>query len=126
MTIEIHLSHEPLAMDDILAPGAGAVMRFTGVVRPLENDCPISALVYEGYEPMAARVIQDIIATLGESHPADHVRVQHRLGHIPVGEAAIIVEVASKHRGPAIEIISKFMDQLKLEVPIWKTRAIAQ
>lgn len=126
MTIDIHLSHEPLTMDAISYPGAGAVMRFTGVVRPNEHNHPISALVYEGYETMAVRVMRDIIGTLGETHPADHVRVQHRLGQIPVGEAAIIIEVASKHRGPAIAIISNFMDQLKLDVPIWKTRTIAQ
>lgn len=123
--IDVQICHEVLCMAPMAYPEAGAVMRFTGVVRPVENEVTISALIYEGYEPMARHVMNQILENLATSHPVDHVRVQHRLGIIPVGEAAIIIEAASKHRGASLGLISAFMDQLKQDVPIWKVRAIS-
>jgi molybdopterin synthase catalytic subunit len=52
--------------------------------------------------------------------PITRARVVHRLGEVPVGEASVVVVVASAHRGPAFDACRFLMDRLKNEVPIWK------
>ena len=57
-------------------------------------------------------------------HPCLAAKVIHRLGVVPVGETAIYVGVAAKHRGEAFALLAEFMDRLKQDVPIWKRRAL--
>ncbi len=102
-------------------PDIGALATFTGLVRGSENDQPISALVYEAYQPMAETVMHRLLTELAAAHPCHSVFVQHRIGIIPVGEAAIHIAVQAKHRAPAFALLAAFMDRLKQDVPIWKT-----
>jgi molybdopterin synthase catalytic subunit len=102
-------------------PGVGALATFTGTVRGSENDQPISALVYEAYQPMAETVMHRLLTELATDHPCHSVFVQHRIGVIRVGEAAIHIAVQAKHRAPAFALLAAFMDRLKQDVPIWKT-----
>ncbi|CAM3180681.1 molybdopterin synthase catalytic subunit [Rariglobus hedericola] len=101
--------------------GVGALATFTGTVRGSENDQPISALVYEAYQPMAETVMHRLLTELAATHPCHFVFVQHRTGTVPVGEAAIHIAVQAKHRAPAFALLAAFMDRLKQDVPIWKT-----
>jgi molybdopterin synthase catalytic subunit len=104
--------------------GVGAVATFTGTVRGSENDHPISALVYEAYQPMAETITHRILTELAAEHPCHSVFVQHRTGTVPVGEAAIHIAVQAKHRAPAFALLAAFMDRLKQDVPIWKTDTV--
>ncbi len=124
MIIEVLITDNPLALPDKEHVPSGAIARFTGIVRPEEDGAQISALLYEAYEPMATQTIQHILTTLHREHGFDAARVHHRLGTIPVGEAAIIIEVTSKHRAAAFAVVSEFMDRLKIDVPIWKVEAV--
>ncbi len=102
-------------------PRVGALAEFTGTVRGEENDQPISALVYEAYQPMAETVMHRLLSELAKAHQCLAVRVQHRTGIIRVGDAAIHIAVQAKHRAPAFALLAAFMDRLKQDVPIWKT-----
>ena len=104
--------------------GCGAVAEFWGIVRGEENGESITALEYEAYRPMAERQMQRIIGELLAEYPCEAVRVIHRIGVIPVGEAAIAVRVASRHRHASFSFLARFMDRLKQDVPIWKVRAL--
>ncbi|MBC8040535.1 MAG: molybdenum cofactor biosynthesis protein MoaE [Opitutaceae bacterium] len=106
-------------------PDTGALATFTGLVRGSENDQPISALVYEAYQPMAETVTHRILTELSLTHPCHSVLVQHRIGTVPVGSAAIHITVQAKHRAPAFALLAAFMDRLKQDVPIWKTDTVA-
>jgi len=44
----------------------------------------------------------------------------HRLGHLDIGEASIVIVVTSAHRKPAFEACHYAIDRLKKIVPIWK------
>ena len=127
MSLTIQLGPDPIP-DSLPAPfagpGVGAVAEFRGLVRGEENGAPISALVYEAYQPMAEREITRILDALVTAHPCHAVHVRHRLGRIPVGETAIYVGVASRHRAEAFAVLAGFMDRLKQDVPIWKTDAL--
>lgn len=130
MEIEIQLTREPIPEKIFPAAGwssatAGAWVEFRGVVRGEENGQNISALEYEAYAPMAEREIHRLLTEISAVHPCLAARVIHRVGVVPVGEAAIYIGVAGKHRAEAIALLAAFMDRLKQDVPIWKRRALA-
>jgi molybdopterin molybdotransferase len=127
MEIEVQLTGLPIA-EKISTPrpaAHGAWLEFRGVVRGEENGQIISALEYEAYPEMAEREIRRILELLAARHPCLAATVIHRIGIIPVGDAAIYVGIASRHRAEAIALLGEFMDRLKQDVPIWKRRAIA-
>ena len=126
MEIVIQLTRSPIA-GKIYPPAggaAGAWLEFRGVVRGEENGQPIAALEYEAYPEMAEREIRRLLEDISARHPCLAARVIHRVGIVPVGEAAIYVGVAAKHRAEGIALLGEFMDRLKKDVPIWKRRAI--
>jgi len=129
MHIEVHLTREAIHRTDRFTASKsggvdGAWAEFTGLVRGEENGQPIQGLEYEAYESMAPKVIRAILMTLGHRHRCTIACVIHRLGVIPVGEAAIWVGVAARHRREAFALLTGFMDELKQDVPIWKRRAL--
>jgi molybdopterin molybdotransferase len=127
MEIEIQLTQEPIA--EMISPPpqfgvAGTWLEFRGVVRGEENGQKIIALEYEAYPEMAGREIRRLLQEISARHPCFAAKVIHRIGVIPVGDAAIYVGVASPHRGEAIALLAEFMDRLKQDVPIWKRRGL--
>jgi molybdopterin molybdotransferase len=129
MEIEIQLTKERIPehvppMPRWPSARTGAWLEFRGVVRGEENGQPISALEYEAYPEMAGREIRRLLGEISVRHPCLAAKVIHRIGMIPVGEAAIYVGVAAAHRGEAIALLAEFMDKLKQDVPIWKRRAL--
>ena len=124
MKIEIHITPQRIAPENSpTAAGIGAVAEFSGLVRGEENGSTIAALEYEAYSPMAEQVMRAIITELSQRHPCLSVRVTHRIGIVPVGEAAIHMLVAARHRAEAFAMLTEFMNRLKQDVPIWKRRA---
>jgi molybdopterin molybdotransferase len=126
MEIEVQLTGSPIA-ERISPPrlaAHGAWLEFRGAVRDEENGEKISGLEYEAYPEMAVREIRRILESLAVRHPCLAATVIHRVGIIPVGEAAIYVGIASRHRAEAIALLGEFMNQLKQGVPIWKRRAL--
>jgi molybdopterin synthase catalytic subunit len=120
MNIEILIADGPLRMEPLTIDGCGAVARFEGIVRGIENNRAIEGLSYETYGPMAEKIIRAILEELHSAHPFASARVHHRVGFVSVGEAAIIMEVHSRHRAEAFAVLQTFMDRLKKDVPIWK------
>lgn len=122
--LSVHVGPEPIPAQP--APpepdsGVGALAEFRGLVRGEENGAPIGGLRYEAYQPMAEREIARIVEELAAAHPVRAVRVVHRIGDVPVGEAAIYIGVSARHRAEAFALLAGFMDRLKQDVPIWKT-----
>lgn len=127
MHIEVQLTNSSIAgaLPPPVLSGVGAWVEFRGVVRGEEDGLPIAALEYEAYSPMAEREMRRILEELAGRHPCLAARVVHRVGVIPVGEAAIYVGVAGTHRAEAFALLTQFMDRLKRDVPIWKRRALS-
>jgi len=128
MEIEIQITSRPITASDRLpekfSGSSGAAAEFSGIVRDLENGGKISALEYEAYSPMAENEMRRILTSLAEKHPCLAAKVVHRIGVIPVGETAIYLGIASKHRGEAFTVLTEFMNRLKQDVPIWKVRSL--
>lgn len=112
------------AVPPALAGPTGALAEFRGLVRDDEGGHPIGALEYEAYSPMAERVMERLARKIADRCGILSARIVHRVGIVPVGEAAIHIVVAARHRGPAFVFLAEFMDRLKQDVPIWKIRAL--
>jgi molybdopterin synthase catalytic subunit len=48
------------------------------------------------------------------------VALVHRLGRLEIGEASVLIVVASAHRAAAFDACRWLIDTLKRTVPIWK------
>jgi molybdopterin synthase catalytic subunit len=123
--IEVTLTDQPIPDPlPIALDGMGAVAGFRGLVRPLENERRIAGLRYQAYGPMAVSEMRRILEELQVAHSFAHAVVWHRVGLVPVGEAAVSIVIVSKHRSEAFAALTEFMDRLKQDVPIWKTEAV--
>ena len=98
----------------------GALVTFVGFTRNHHDGRAVRGLSYEAYGEMAEPVMLRILAEVRAGRELGRIRVAHRLGDVPVGEASVIVVVAAPHRAPAFDVCQEVMDRLKAEVPIFK------
>jgi len=103
----------------------GAVVSFTGLVRRMTADGPITAMELEHYPGMTERALEEIAAEALARWPLQGVRVIHRYGPLKPGERIVLVLTASRHRQAAFEAAEFLMDYLKTRAPFWKKEARA-
>ncbi len=101
-------------------PDIGAVVSFTGLVRQMTNDGPITAMELEHYPSMTERALEEITAEAEARWPLQGVRVIHRYGRLEPGDRIVLVLTASRHRQAAFEAAEFLMDYLKTRAPFWK------
>ena len=101
-------------------PGSGALITFIGRVRDNARGKGVSALDYEAYPEAATEMMAQIADEIAERWGIQHVAIAHRTGVLEVGEASVIICVASPHRGEAFAACQYAIDRLKEIVPIWK------
>ena len=120
----IQLTREPLHRDTLVAavshPSVGGIVVFEGVVRDNARGKQVRYLEYDVYEQMAEQQIRTIVAEAKRRWSVEHVAVAHRFGRLEIGEASVIIVVASPHRAEAFEACRYIIDTLKTTVPIWK------
>ncbi|MCH8952202.1 MAG: molybdenum cofactor biosynthesis protein MoaE [Proteobacteria bacterium] len=98
----------------------GAVVSFTGLVRRMTADGPITGMELEHYPGMTERALEAIAAEAEARWPLQGVRVIHRYGALEPGERIVLVLTASRHRQAAFEAAEFLMDYLKTSAPFWK------
>ena len=101
-------------------PDIGAMVSFTGLVRQMTNDGPITAMELEHYPSMTERALEEITAEAEARWPLQGVRVIHRYGRLKPGDRIVLVLTASRHRQAAFEAAEFLMDYLKTRAPFWK------
>jgi molybdopterin synthase catalytic subunit len=120
----ILLTREPLNRDALVGAvshaSVGGIVVFEGVVRDNARGRQVRYLEYDTYEEMAQQQIRKIIAEATERWGVERIAVAHRFGRLEIGEASVIIVVASPHRGEAFEACRYIIDTLKATVPIWK------
>ena len=103
----------------------GAVVTFVGRARSVADDGrDVVELEYEVYPEMAASVLDEIRAE-AEARFGAVVRVVHRFGVVPLGEAAVAIVAAAMHRGEAYEANRYVIEAIKERLPIWKRERFA-
>lgn len=120
----VRLTREPIdyhaLTEAVRRPECGAVALFLGTVRDLTGDRITTALDYEAYPEMAARKMAEIEADTRAQWPVGDIVLEHRLGHLEVGDVSVAVAVSSPHRDQAFAACRWAIDRLKEIVPIWK------
>lgn len=118
------LTYDPLSVDSVVSRvahrDAGAVVVFIGVVREHTGDRQTAWLEYEAYEPMALRKMAEIGEEVQAQWPGVRLAIAHRLGHLDIGEASVVIAASSPHRPAAFSACRHAIERLKEIVPIWK------
>ena len=102
------------------APSDGAVVVFEGIVRNHSGSRSTLYLEYEAYEAMALAKMREIGAEMRGKFSIRRYAMIHRLGHLEIGETAVLVAVSSPHRAAAFDACRYGIDTLKRTAPIWK------
>ena len=98
----------------------GALVVFEGVVRNHTRDRRTLYLDYEAYEPMALSKLEGLRAEALQKFSVRDAAIVHRVGRLQIGEASVVIVVASAHRAAAFDACRWIIDTLKKTVPIWK------
>jgi len=118
------LSDAPLDPDAVAArvtgADAGGVVTFVGAVRDHARGRSIRHLEYEAYPAMALAEMEKICERAGARWPGVRVAIAHRVGHLEIGDLAVVVVAAAAHRAEAFDACRFAIDTLKETVPIWK------
>ena len=124
MTAPITVTEAPLDAAAIRAealdPRAGAVVLFEGCARDSHQGRPVELLAYEAFVPMAEAELGRIRAEAMARFGLTRCLIHHRLGEVPLLEAAVLVAASSPHRREAFAAAAWIMDRIKERVPIWK------
>jgi molybdopterin synthase catalytic subunit len=78
-------------------------------------------LEYEVYESMALSLLSEMSHTAAERFDCHFVRAVHAQGIIHPGAASVVIQVACPHRGEAFDACRFLIDQIKRDLPVWKT-----
>lgn len=130
MTPTVHLQNDPLdavaLREAARLPRAGAVVVFEGCARDHHDGRSVEQLAYEAFAPMALAQLSEVRTEAIARFGLEACLVHHRLGVVPLTEAAVVVVTASAHRREAFEAALWIMDEIKRRVPIWKREAYTE
>lgn len=123
------ITNEPLDVGAIarrvVPRECGAIVTLDGFVRQFTKGRETLHLEYEGYEPMALKEMEKLIAQARNQFEIAHVGIVHRLGKMEIGETSVVISVAAPHRRAAFEACEWLIKELKRTVPIWKKEVYA-
>lgn len=109
----------------VAAPEAGAIVTFVGTVRNHARGRSVLWLDYEAYAAGCLPIFAQIAAEMRARWSVRDVAIHHRVGHLAVGDASVVIAVASAHRHDAFAASEYAIDRLKELAPIWKKEAYA-
>ncbi|RYG79444.1 MAG: molybdenum cofactor biosynthesis protein MoaE [Alphaproteobacteria bacterium] len=117
------LTDQPLdsqvAINAVLTDADGAYVLFVGTTRNHARGRSVTGLEYDAYKPLAESQMAQIVAAVQERWGLA-CAILHRTGYVAVGEASVVIAVASPHRAEAFAACQWAIDTLKADVPIWK------
>ena len=95
-------------------------MLFSGEVRNDNKGREVTHLEYEAYEPMANKMIAQILEEAKVRFNLNQAVCVHRLGKVEISGCAVVVITGSGHRKEAYDANRYIIDRVKNDVPIWK------
>jgi molybdopterin synthase catalytic subunit len=125
---QVGISESPLNVEQALRvvsdPAVGGIALFVGTVRDSDNGADVVSLDYTQH-PSALDVLTKCAEETADQHDVLTIAVDHRVGHLEVGDLAVVVAVGAVHRGDAFAACAHLINTLKAEVPIWKEQHFA-
>ena len=99
---------------------AGAIASFVGIIRGTSKDGEkVKYLHYECAEGVV-KELEQIAADFERLPGILGVMIHHVIDDLKPGEDAIYILVAGEHRAEVFTALSRIMDRVKAEAPIWK------
>ncbi|WP_042463717.1 molybdenum cofactor biosynthesis protein MoaE [Neobacillus dielmonensis] len=118
------ISKEPIniqkVIDKVVQREAGAITTFIGTVRELTHGKKTLFLIYEAYESMAVKKLEQIGREIEERWEGSKVAITHRVGRLDITDVAVVIAVSTPHRADAYEANRYAIERIKEIVPIWK------
>ena len=125
---QVGISESSLSVDQAISlvsgPAVGGIALFVGTVRNSDHGTGVISLDYTQH-PSAVDVLTKCAEETADQHDVLAIAVEHRVGHLEVGDIAVIVAVGAVHRGEALAACAHLINTLKAEVPIWKEQHFA-
>jgi molybdopterin synthase catalytic subunit len=122
--MNFEISKEPIntqaVIDKVVRREAGAITTFIGTVRELTHGKKTLYLIYEAYEAMAVKKLEQIGREIEEKWPDAKVAITHRVGRLDITDIAVVIAVSTPHRADAYEANRYAIERIKHIVPIWK------
>ena len=123
---EASIGEAPISVDRLLGlvrePAVGGIALFVGVVRDHDEGQGVRSLDYTAH-PSATAALTACAERVAQAHDVLTLAVEHRVGHLEVGDLAVVVATGAVHRAEALAACRQLIDDLKVEVPIWKEQA---
>lgn len=117
----------PLSLDEVFDavrdPAVGGIVLFVGTVRDEDEGRGVTRLDYSDH-PTAQQQLRTVAERIA-AETQTLVAAVHRVGELRVGEVAVVVAAAAGHRATAFEAGRRLIDEIKLEVPVWKHQMFA-
>lgn len=118
------IAQEPIntqsVIDKVVQREAGAITTFIGTVRELTHGKKTLYLIYEAYEPMAVKKLEQIGQEIEEKWSGSKVAITHRVGKLDITDIAVVIAVSTPHRADSYEANRYAIERIKQIVPIWK------
>jgi molybdopterin synthase catalytic subunit len=122
----IEILDTPLIVEPVLRfvtdARAGGIDIFLGTTRAERSaeGRELIALDYEAYSEMAKARLALLAERARQRWPIIKLVILHRVGRVAVAEPSVVIAVSCPHRAQAFEACHWLIDQLKIDVPIWK------
>lgn len=81
---------------------------------------PLKQLQYEVYPEMAQRLLAEMVREAAQRFGCRAVRLVHSVGSVGLGQASIVIQVATAHRSESFDACRYLIERVKHELPIWK------
>lgn len=107
-------------MERVRTPDRGGILCFVGTVRDHSHGRRVLYLEYEAYPEMARAKLEEIAQEAVSRWHVEDVAIVHRVGHLEVGDIAVVIALAAAHREDLFDACRYAIDRLKEIVPIWK------
>ena len=121
------ITDEPLdtgaLIDSARRDTCGAVASFVGVVRNHDGGESVDAIEYSSH-PSSQQILRDIAVEFKDRPGVHRIVAWHRVGHLEIGEDAMVVAVAAEHRAQAFRTVEAIVEDVKAKLPIWKKQEL--
>lgn len=121
------ITDEPLdtgaLIDSARRDTCGAVASFVGVVRNHDGGESVDAIEYSSH-PSSQQILRDIAVEFKDRPGVHRIVAWHRVGHLEIGEDAMVVAVAAEHRAQAFRAVEAIVEDVKAKLPIWKKQEL--
>ena len=115
---------DPLELEPLLREteddASGALVIFYGTVRDENEGRPVQSMTYEAHVALAEKALREIEQEALDKFGVRRCRIQHRIGHLELGEPSVLIVVRAGHRDEAYAASRYAIDEVKQRAPIWK------